>query len=113
MTKVAVYDLFIFFYSENANNLQVFCNPTFKYMRWNLCRMGWIETYPLHPPASDTASGSESGSGSEESGSGSESEESNEDSESASEEDEEEEGKKKKKNVEKIKARKPVPESER
>uniref|UniRef100_A0A8C7S343 AP-3 complex subunit beta n=1 Tax=Oncorhynchus mykiss TaxID=8022 RepID=A0A8C7S343_ONCMY len=63
--------------------------------------------------ASDTASGSESGSGSEESGSGSESEESNEDSESASEEDEEEEGKKKKKNVEKIKARKPVPESER
>uniref|UniRef100_A0A674CE33 AP-3 complex subunit beta n=1 Tax=Salmo trutta TaxID=8032 RepID=A0A674CE33_SALTR len=63
------------------------------------------------PPASDTASGSESGSGSEESGSGSESEESNEESESASEEDEEEEGKKKKKNVEKIKARKPVPES--
>uniref|UniRef100_A0A8C7S9Y4 AP-3 complex subunit beta n=1 Tax=Oncorhynchus mykiss TaxID=8022 RepID=A0A8C7S9Y4_ONCMY len=71
-----------------------------------------VQTYPLHPPASDTASGSESGSGSEESGSGSESEESNEDSESASEEDEEEEGKKKKKNVEKIKARKPVPESE-
>ncbi|XP_045074641.1 AP-3 complex subunit beta-2-like [Coregonus clupeaformis] len=59
---------------------------------------------------SDTASGSESGSGSEESGSGSESEESNEESESASEE---EEKKKKKKNVEKIKARKPVPESER
>uniref|UniRef100_A0A8C8JYR2 AP-3 complex subunit beta n=1 Tax=Oncorhynchus tshawytscha TaxID=74940 RepID=A0A8C8JYR2_ONCTS len=62
-----------------------------------------VQTYPLHPPASDTASGSESGSGSEESGSGSESEESNEESESASEEDEEEEGKKKKKNVEKIK----------
>uniref|UniRef100_A0A8C7SA45 AP-3 complex subunit beta n=1 Tax=Oncorhynchus mykiss TaxID=8022 RepID=A0A8C7SA45_ONCMY len=71
------------------------------------------ESGPTESADSDTASGSESGSGSEESGSGSESEESNEDSESASEEDEEEEGKKKKKNVEKIKARKPVPESER
>uniref|UniRef100_A0A8C8K2L0 AP-3 complex subunit beta n=1 Tax=Oncorhynchus tshawytscha TaxID=74940 RepID=A0A8C8K2L0_ONCTS len=69
------------------------------------------ESGPTESADSDTASGSESGSGSEESGSGSESEESNEESESASEEDEEEEGKKKKKNVEKIKARKPVPET--